>query len=164
MLSDWHWLDCIFTPFTFQFDLVCDKNPLAAFANSAMYIGWGIGCLPLGIAADYLGRKPILFISYTAVLSSLLVSSFVTSVWQFVILRGVLGFFLTGHGISSFVLGSEIVGRKFRSLIGNVIFVVGTGALLLLTLQAYFIQEWRKLTIICSAPYLACILMIWWVY
>ena len=126
-----------------------------------MYIGWGIGCIPLGIAADYVGRRPILFVGYTVVLSSLLASAFVTSVWQFILLRAVIGFFLTGHGISSFVLGSEIVGKKFRSLIGNIIFVIGTAAVLFLTLQGYYIQEWRKLCIICSAPYLGCIVLFW---
>ena len=155
-------VSCIMTSlFFFQYDLVCKKNPVAAFANSAMYIGWGIGCIPLGIAADYIGRKPILLIGYVVVLSSLLSSAFVTSVWQFIFLRALIGFFLTGHGISSFVLGSEIVGRKFRSLTGNFLLVVGTAAILLLTLQAYYIQEWRKLTIICSAPYFGLIVLLW---
>ena len=147
--------------FLFQFDLVCDRNPLAAFANSAMYMGWGIGCIPLGIAADYIGRRPVLFLGYTVVLSSLLASAFVTAVWQFILLRAVTGFFLTGYSVSAFVLVSEIVGAKFRSLTGNVYFVFGTCALLILTLQAYYIQEWRKLSVICSAPYLGCILLFW---
>jgi len=147
--------------FITEFDLVCDRNPLAAFANSAMYMGWGIGCIPLGIAADYIGRRPVLFLGYTVVLSSLLASAFVTAVWQFILLRAVTGFFLTGYSVSAFVLVSEIVGAKFRSLTGNVYFVFGTCALLILTLQAYYIQEWRKLSVICSAPYLGCIMLFW---
>ena len=132
---------------------------MAAFANSALYLGWGLGCIPLGIAADYFGRKPIAFVSYILVLLAVFTSAFVTSVWQFILLRGITGFGITGVGISAFVLASEIVGRKHRSIMGNCIFIVGTGALLLLTLQAYYIREWRKLSIICSAPYLPLAIM-----
>ena len=138
-----------------QFDLVCDKNSLAAFANSALYIGWGLGCIPLGIAADKYGRKLILFISYGILLTSVLTSAFITSVWQFIVLRLVTGFGITGQAVSGYVLATEAVGGKHRSITGNTLFLVGTGALLLLTLQGYYIREWRKLSIVCSAPYFA---------
>jgi len=145
--------------FITEFDLVCDRNPLAAFANSAMYMGWGIGCIPLGIAADYFGRKPVLVVSYVLILSFVLASAFLTSVWQYVVLRAATGFLFTGYGMSSFSLGSEIVGTKFRSFIGPTILGVGTAGVLFLTLQAYFIQEWRKLSLWCSAPYLGFVLL-----
>ena len=105
------------------------------------------------MAADYFGRKRIMFASGALILSCVLASAFVTAVWQFVVLRALIGFGITGYGLSAYVLASEIVGTRFRSVIGNTIFLFGTGALLLLTVQAYYIQTWRHLTIICSAPY-----------
>ena len=145
----------------FQFDLVCDKNIIAAIANSVMYIAWGVGSIPLGIAADYFGRTPVLFTSYTIILTILLASAFVTSVWQFICLRALTGLFLTGYLASSYALVSEMVGKKFRSLFGNAIFFFATTGFLILDLQAYHIQEWRRLTVFCSAPYLWLILLFW---
>ena len=144
-----------------QFDLICDKNPIAEFANSAGYIGWCIGSIPLGIAADYFGRKPVMFASYVTILSSSLASAFVTSVSQLIFLRAVGGLFLTGFGMPSFALGSEIVGIKFRSLTVNTLLFLGIAGSLFLALQAYYIREWRKLTITCSAPYLFFIILVW---
>ena len=37
---------------SFQWDLVCDKNPLSYLANSALFIGWAIGALILMAVAD----------------------------------------------------------------------------------------------------------------
>ena len=145
----------------FQFDLVCDKTIIATFANSVMYIAWGIGSIPLGIAADYFGRTPVLFTSYLVILTLLLSSACVSSVWQFIFLRAMTGLFLTGHGMPSFALGSEMVGIKFRSTISNIFLGFETIALLLLTLQAYYIREWRRLTIMCSAPYIGLIVLFW---
>ena len=147
----------------FQFDLVCDKNPMAALTFSAVYIGWGIGSIPLGIAADYFGRRPVLVMSHVLILSFVLASAFITSVWQYVVLRAATGFLFTGYGVSSFSLGSEIVGTKFRSIIGPILLGVGTAGVLFLTLQAYFIREWRKLSLWCSAPYLGFVLLFWYV-
>eukprot|EP00794_Sanderia_malayensis_P006992 gene6992-7777_t len=138
-----------------EYDLVCEKNVFAALANSALYIGWGISCIPLGIAADRYGRKRVMYLSGALILISVLASAFVTSIWQFTILRALTGIGITGYGLTAYVLASEIVGTKFRSSVGCVLFLFGTVGLLLLTLQAYYIQNWRRLTIVCSAPYFA---------
>jgi len=157
--QSWEYVNPRNFSFITEFDLVCDKNPMAALTFSAVYIGWGIGSIPLGIAADYFGRKPVLVVSYVLILSFVLASAFLTSVWQYVVLRAATGFLFTGYGMSSFSLGSEIVGTKFRSFIGPTILGVGTAGVLFLTLQAYFIQEWRKLSLWCSAPYLGFVLL-----
>ena len=151
----------IISIFLFQFDLICDKNPIAAFSHAVMYIAWGLGSIPLGIAADHYGRTPVLFTSYIIILVMLLSSSFVTAVWQFILLRALIGFFLTGHGMPIFALGAEIVGTKFRSLIVNALLGIETAGIVILTTQAYYIQEWRRLTIVCSAPYIGCIVLFW---
>ena len=141
--------------FVTEYDLICDSTPLASLANSALYIGWGLGCLPAGIAADRYGRKHVYFFSFVTLLSATLASGFVTAVWQFIVLRVVIGVGLTGCALTGYVIITEIVGPRCRSVTGNIVFILGTVALLVLTAKAYFIRNWRHLTIICSAPYFA---------
>ena len=65
----------------------------------------------------------VLFTSYLVILIFIAVkSAFVTSVWQFIFLRAMIGLFLTGHGMPSFATWIRNGwDRKFRSLIGNIL-------------------------------------------
>ena len=75
-------------------------------------------------------------------------------------LRGITGFFQGGVYITLYVLTTEFVGPKHRSLAGTVVWIFYTSSLMILSGLAYGIHEWRTLSIVISAP--AFLLLIFW--
>jgi len=59
-----------------------------------------------------------------------------------------------GIGLTLFVMASELVGPKYRSFAGVTVFLSFTAALCLMAVQGYLVQEWRKLLLITSIPYI----------
>lgn len=78
----------------------------------------------------------------------------------FLTLRGITGFFQGGVYITLYVLTTEFVGPKHRSLAGTVVWIFYTSSLMILSGLAYGIREWRTLSIVISAP--AFLLLIFW--
>lgn len=80
--------------------------------------------------------------------------------WLFLTLRGITGFFQGGVYITLYVLTTEFVGPKHRSLAGTVVWIFYTSSLIILSGLAYGIREWRTLSIVISAP--GFVLLILW--
>ena len=57
-----------------------------------------------------------------------------------------------GASIEIYVLVTEMVGIRHRSLIGVSLWYSWTLSLLFLDLLAYLIRDWRKLAIACGVP------------
>lgn len=57
-----------------------------------------------------------------------------------------------GASIGIYVLVTEMVGIRHRSLIGVSLWYCWTLSLLFLDLLAYLIRDWRKLAIVCGVP------------
>ena len=57
-----------------------------------------------------------------------------------------------GASIGIYVLVTEMVGIRHRSMIGVSLWYCWTLSLLVLDLLAYFIRDWRKLAITCGVP------------
>lgn len=149
---------CIWIIFL-QFDLICDKEVIAFIANSILFVGWTIGGFILPYFSDHLGRKTILFPSAFGIMLCSFISSLSKTIWLFILCRFSIGFFQAGV-VNIFVLATEMVGQSYRSLSGTIIWFYFTAALLLMTLKAYILQNWRNLELFCSLPFLV-ILLTW---
>ena len=136
-----------------QFELYCEKEWIAPISISFLFLGWGIGAIVLGWVADNFGRKSVLFPSLATLMFIGFVNSFVDNIIIFILCRFFVGFCIPGIVVQMFVLISELVGSKQRPFAGIIIWFFFALALCLLGLQAYLIQEWKKLFIISSAPY-----------
>ena len=144
----------------FQFDLVCENGYKASLANSMLFFGWALGALVLGVLADKYGRRSVLFPSVFCVIVITFAMSFSQAFWQVAVSRFVIGFFLAGCFLSMYVLATELVGPEKRALAGTLVWFYFTGALMIMGLKAYFVRNWRILSIICSAPWI--FVMVFW--
>ena len=99
------------------------------------------------------GRKITLYPCITLCLLTAITTSLVNSIWWVFALRVVMGLAQSGIGLTLFVMASECVGPKYRSVAGTTIWFTFAFALCMMSLQAYFVQNWRKLLLITSAPY-----------
>ena len=80
--------------------------------------------------------------------------SFVKSIWFIFVCQTIVGFALGGIYLTVIVLATELVGANYRTFAANSMWLFQNLAYCLMSLQAYWIQEWRKLTLILSGPYL----------
>ena len=86
----------------------------AAFANSMIFIGWGVGGPVIGALSDRVGRRKIIMMLSTVmsfVMISILVWGPVLTNTQIIMLMLVYGFFNTGVGVS-YALATEINPRR----------------------------------------------------
>ena len=67
-----------------------------------------------------------------------------------------------GAIVCLFIMATEYVGPKHRAMAGTFTWYFWTGALMLIALLAYLIRDWRKLSMVTSAPGL--LLFIFWMY
>ena len=79
--------------------------------------------------------------------------SFVDNVWLALALWFLNGISQGGIIPTANVMASELVGPKFRGFASASVCFSFTIGLMLVTLQAYYVQEWRTLLIITSIPY-----------
>ena len=99
------------------------------------------------------GRKIVLFPSMAIVIGASFITAFAQSFWLFFIIRIVIGFFEGGIALTVFVMGAEMVAPRYRSIAGTIVWLAWTGALCIMTLQAWLVPKWRTLIIILSIPY-----------
>ena len=65
-----------------------------------------------------------------------------------------MGLSQSGIGLTLFVMASEFVGPKYRSVAGTTVWFAFTFALCMMALQGYLVQNWRHLLLITSVPYI----------
>ena len=100
------------------------------------------------------GRKIALFGSYVLLCIASFATGFSPNVYYIIILRTFCGIFYSGITLGVSVLSVEIVGSKYRALSGLIIWQAWSGAVLLLSLQSYYVSNWRDLSKITSIPYI----------
>lgn len=87
--------------------------------------------------------------------------SFMEEFWAFFVFRIVVGVCMGGIGLTLFVMASELVGPKYRSVSGIVVFISFTFALCIMAVQAWLVQRWRMLMVITSIPYIVLLVNFW---
>ncbi|GLJ53641.1 hypothetical protein SUGI_1144150 [Cryptomeria japonica] len=151
-----------------EWNLMCANTIQAGFPSLFFFTGALLGSIIMGPLADsWRGRKR------TLVLSNLMVSltGFLTSVspniWFYSLLRALTGFGRSSIGTYCLVLSTELVGRKWRSLIGFIGYFSFTLGFLSLPALAYLTRNsfsWRSTYIYISIPplvYSLLLLFVW---
>uniref|UniRef100_A0A8C1V1Z2 Solute carrier family 22 member 7b, tandem duplicate 3 n=1 Tax=Cyprinus carpio TaxID=7962 RepID=A0A8C1V1Z2_CYPCA len=135
-----------------QWDLVCDKRALSRLTTTIFFIGVMFGAAAFGSLSAMFGRKPMLLVSYMLGMGFGLCSTFSSSFVMFAVLRFFTGFTITGSVIISTILNVEWVSIEHRKLVGVIDSLSWTFAFMSFPLIAYFIREWRWLTVAISLP------------
>lgn len=145
-----------------EWNLVCDKEYYMMLSQTLFLVGVLFGFCFLGPVNDYFGRKPMCF--YCLLLCNVtgLAKAFVISFEWLCIIQLVNGLFASNLYLCGFVMSCEINPSSIRSIVATGSYLFESTAIIILSVMAYFIRDWRMLqfavTIICF-PFL---LYYWW--
>lgn len=128
-----------------EYELVCRKQYLKSLTSAMFFVGSGLGSIMFGPINDIYGRKLGVCVSLFLLSVSSFCSCFISEVWQFILLRTFIGISFGGANIALYVLLSESVPAKKRSVVSNIYQIAWGVSVLILTLLAYYIRDWRKL-------------------
>ena len=109
-----------------------------------------IGAWLFGTLADKYGRKKIIFLALLGCILTGVGSGVATSFLMFAVFRFLLGLMNQAMAVVGFALTLEVVGaskRSFVAVLGQAFFSLG---LCLLVVLAYYIRDWRTLTLFNS--------------
>ncbi|XP_071316556.1 solute carrier family 22 member 6 [Trachinotus anak] len=148
IISDWH--------------LVCDMRSLKQMGQTVYMGGVLVGALVFGGLSDRYGRRILLLISNLLMAVAGTCAAFSTSFPLFCLFRFACGMALSGLGLNTFSLIVEWIPTRVRTVVGTVTGYCYTVGQLILAMIAYFIRDWRWLTLAVSLPFYVFFLFSWW--
>ncbi|XP_029029782.1 organic cation/carnitine transporter 2 [Betta splendens] len=145
-----------------EWDLVCDdrwKNPLT---SSVFFVGVLTGSFVSGQLSDRYGRKVVLFVTIAIHAAFTFIQSFSTSWVMFCAAFFIIGLGQISNYMTAFVLGTEVLGPRVRSIFSTagMCLFFGVGYMLL-PLLAFLVRDWRTLLLGLALPGVLC-LPLWW--
>ncbi|MBN3312828.1 S22A7 protein, partial [Atractosteus spatula] len=146
-----------------QWDLVCDNKKLNQALATFFFVGVTLGAVIFGFLSDKFGRKPMLLVSFVASAVFGIIGAFSVSYVMFAVTRTLCGISLTGMSIISIALSVEWTDVEHRTFTGTINGLSWTVGNMLLALLAYFIRDWRQLTLAATSPCLVAIVAWWWI-
>jgi len=142
--------------FSTEFDLVCSKGYLKALSTALFFIGCCFGAMFSGPLADIFGRKPVICVAFFPAFLTSFCGYFVTAVWQYLLLRVIIGMTFGTLAPCVYIYLSENNAPDSRGWVGNLYFFGFTFSMLIISMVAYIVQEWRKTLLYTSAmPFVA---------
>uniref|UniRef100_UPI0037E95692 solute carrier family 22 member 7-like n=1 Tax=Semicossyphus pulcher TaxID=241346 RepID=UPI0037E95692 len=147
---------------TSEWDLVCDKRGKNKATTTIFFVGVMFGAMSFGSLSDRYGRRIMLLVSYVTGMLFAVASAFSTSYVMFVVLRFFTGFCITGIVIVSAVLSVEWVDIEHRKLVGVIDSLSWTFGNTIFAAIAYFVNDWRWLTVSVTSPLILAIITWRW--
>ncbi|XP_072241146.1 solute carrier family 22 member 7-like [Leuresthes tenuis] len=147
---------------TSQWDLVCDRRGKNKATATIFFFGVMFGAMSFGSLSDRFGRKIMLLVSYVSGMLFAVASAFSTTYMMFAVLRFFTGFCITGIVIVSAVLSVEWVDIEHRKLVGVLDSLSWTFGNISFPAIAYFVTDWRWLTVSVTSPLVLAIITWRW--
>lgn len=148
IISDWH--------------LVCDLRSLKQMGQTIYMGGVLVGAFVFGSLSDRYGRRILLLISYLLMAVSGTCAAFSTTFSLYCVFRFGCGMALSGLGLNTFSLIVEWIPTRVRTMVGTLTGYCYTVGQLLLVGIAYFVRDWRWLTLAVSLPFYVFFIYSWW--
>ncbi|XP_056910095.1 solute carrier family 22 member 6 [Takifugu flavidus] len=145
-----------------DWDLVCDLRSLKQMGQTVYMGGVLVGAVIFGVLSDRYGRRILLIFSYLLMAVSGTCTAFSSSFSLFCLFRFGCGMALSGQSLNSFSLIVEWIPTRVRTVVGTITGYAYTFGQLILAAVAYFIRDWRWLTLAVSLPYYIFFLYAWW--
>lgn len=144
-----------------EWDLVCSRSWLVSLSQSVYMAGYMTSMIIFGQLSDRIGRRTVICIALTILLtagfSTLLSQSFIT----FICLRYFVSLGVSGVGATSFVLLMEVVGPDKRSFFGLAYEFGWATGYLVLALVAYIIKSWFYVQLVAMVAALILVVGYW---
>ncbi|XP_033996045.1 solute carrier family 22 member 6-like [Trematomus bernacchii] len=145
-----------------DWNLVCDQRSLKQMGQTVYMGGVLLGSVVFGGLSDRYGRRILLLISNLLMAVSGTCAAFSTTFPLFCLFRFGCGMALSGIGLNTFSLIVEWIPTSVRTIGGTMTGYCYTVGQLILALIAYFIRDWRWLTLAVSLPFFVFFLIAWW--
>ncbi|XP_036975503.1 solute carrier family 22 member 5-like [Acanthopagrus latus] len=147
---------------TTEWDLVCDdgwKNPLT---SSLYFCGVLTGSFISGQFSDRYGRKIVLCLT-VALQTVFAVTQVFASSWAvFCAIYFLIGMALISTYVTAFVLGTEILGPRVRTIYSTAgVSLFFAGGYMLMPVVAFFVRDWRMLRLALALPGILYV-PLWW--
>ena len=101
---------------TEEFDLICSDENMAPFAQSMFFLGGFLSGYLFSYISGKIGRRSILLIVLTLVITSVLICAFSTNFTVFLCGYFLIGFTLFGYETSVYIYIGEISGKIIQYL------------------------------------------------
>ncbi|XP_045769452.1 solute carrier family 22 member 7-like [Maniola jurtina] len=144
----------------YEFDLGCNEW-LRAFAGTIQSIGSLLALAITGFISDRFGRRIALVISIVSLGLFGFIRAFSVSYTMYLILQLVQATFGAGAFSSAFILGTELVGPKYRVITGVTITSMFTLGEVVLGGIAWLISPWRYVIMVTTIPCFFFVLYYW---
>lgn len=145
-----------------EWDMVCDLRSLKQMSQTVYMGGVLVGAFLFGSLSDRYGRRMLLIISHLLMAVSGTCTAFSTNFSLFCLFRFGCGMALSGQGLNTFSLIVEWIPTRVRTVIGTLTGYCYTSGQLLFALIAYYVRDWRWLTLSVSLPFYVFFLISWW--
>ncbi|KAM9846339.1 solute carrier family 22 member 6 [Aulostomus maculatus] len=145
-----------------DWNLVCDQRSWKQMGQTIYMGGVLLGAIVFGSLSDKYGRRILLLISNLLMAVSGTCAAFSTSFPLFCLFRFGCGMALSGLGLNTFSLIVEWIPTRVRTGVGTLTGYCYTVGQLILAVIAYFIRDWRWLTLTVSLPFYFFFLYAWW--
>jgi OCT family organic cation transporter-like MFS transporter 4/5 len=137
---------------TADFDLVCDRYHLPSVSQALYVLGYFIASFLAGHMADRYGRLPVLWVSVFVELIAGLCCAFSFQMWFFMVSRFILGISVYAKFMTAYTLVMEVAGAKERSVFGPLTRMGRSIGIVVLTIVAYFIRDYRYIQLAVTVP------------
>ncbi|XP_014600495.1 PREDICTED: organic cation transporter protein-like [Polistes canadensis] len=145
-----------------ELNWVCEKTFLSSAAQSAFFVGSIIGGFIFGYIADHYGRIPALVSCNAVGFFASVATAFCNSFWSFCLARLIVGSSFDNCFNILFIIVIEYVGPRYRTLFANMSFgIYFAAAAGLLPWIAYWIADWRILSIVTAFPMIVAFIAPW---
>ncbi|XP_075059372.1 solute carrier family 22 member 3 [Mixophyes fleayi] len=146
-----------------EYHLVCSDAWKLDLTQASLNLGFLIGALTLGYAADRYGRKVTYLISSFGVGLCGVVVAFAPNFYVLVFFRFLQGIFGKGTWMTCYVIVTELVGSKQRRIVGIVVQMFFTLGVMLIPGIAYLIPTWQGIQLAISLPNFLFLLYYWFI-
>ncbi|XP_040285215.1 solute carrier family 22 member 3 isoform X2 [Bufo bufo] len=146
-----------------QYNLVCKDAWKLDLTQASLNLGFLIGALTLGYAADRYGRKVTYLISSFGVGLCGIIVAFAPNFYILVFFRFLQGIFGKGTWMTCYVIITELVGSKQRRIVGIVVQMFFTLGVMIIPGIAYLISTWQGIQLAISLPNFLFLLYYWYI-